>query len=74
MERKKGSIRSRRGATISAKRIPSPAKRAIAGTHSEVRNYRCFFRLLPRRIYAAIITAVWETAPTPRFLRAISLA
>jgi hypothetical protein len=35
----------------------------------EVRDYPCFLRLLPRRVYSAIVTGIWETVVAPKRIR-----
>ena len=42
----------------------SATSRVGMAKSTEVAIYRSFLRLLPCRVYSAILTAIWETVPT----------
>ena len=58
MERRGNPIRGRSCAVNPWRGAAKPTSSGIVG---EVRDYRCFLRLLPRRVYSAIVTGIWET-------------
>jgi hypothetical protein len=58
MEQRRNPTGSLGSATKHARDTETPANTLMLA--AQVRNYRCFLRLLPRRVYTAIMTAVWE--------------
>ena len=69
MQRKKSRKRSTSAATILTKRIALPGNCVLVATPTGVRNYRGSLRLLPRQVYEAIVTAIWETMPATGSMR-----
>jgi len=58
MERRGNPIRTRSCAVNLWREAAKPTSSGIVG---EVHDYRCFLRLLPRRVYSAIVVGIWET-------------
>lgn len=69
MERTKDPKRPRWSATRLPTKTASATSRVGLAKSTEVANYRSSLRLLPCRVYSAILTAIWETVPTGERMR-----